>query len=132
MNKSIKTKIYILFFIFINSISILSCKNDNYTKRELQKIYIGDDLGNFRLMDRINTKVYLTSIKEISISDYEISFRQFYNNNPYDFIFILKTGDNIHSYFIHKPKNSKSKECTLEVNEINKSYIVLKQIKEEK
>ena len=132
MNKSIKTKIYILFFIFINSISILSCKNDNYTKRELQKIYIGDELGNFRLMDRINTKVYLTSIKEISIIDYEISFRQFYNNNPYDFIFILKTGDNIHSYFIHKPKNSKSKECTLEVNEINKSYIVLKQIEEEK
>ena len=132
MNKSIKTKIYILFFIFINSISILSCKNDNYTKRELQKIYIGDELGNFRLMDRINTKVYLTSIKEISISDYEISFRQFYNNNPYYVIFILKTGDNIHSYFIHKPKNSKSKECTLEVNEINKSYIVLKQIEEEK
>ena len=132
MNNNIKTKILIWFFIFISCISILSCKNDNYTKRELQKIYIGDELGNFRLMDRINTKVYLTSIKEISISDYEISFRQFYNNNPYDFIFILKTGDNIHSYFIHKPKNSKSKECTLEVNEINKSYIVLKQIEEEK
>lgn len=82
-------------------------------------------------MDRINTKVYLTSIKKISNTDYEISLRQFYNNNPYDFVFIVKPGDNIHFYFIHKPKNIESKDCFLEISELNQNYIILKKIEEE-
>lgn len=131
MNNNIKTKILIWFFIFISCISILSCKNENNTKTDSQKIYIGEDLGNYRLMDRINTKVYLTSIKKISNTDYEISLRQFYNNNPYDFVFIVKTGDSIHSYFIHKPKNIESKDCFLEISELNQNYIILKKIEEE-
>ena len=90
-------------------------------------IQIGDCFNNYRFMNKMASKAYLTSIEQLNNekNEYVLSFRQYYNHDPYDFQYIISENDYLDVYFCTKPFK-KTKNCKLLIYKIDKHTLSVK------
>lgn len=91
-----------------------------------QQLYIGDTISGYRIMNRWNSFSCLTSLKQIDEEKYEIKFIQYYDNNPYEFTYVISNGDNI-SLYPSKISKKKKNKIKITINSSEKTLLLEKE-----
>lgn len=130
MHKVLKCFLIFIFLVFIIIggynffLKIYYSKSNNLNS--IITMQIGDCFNNYRFMNKMASKAYLTSIKQLNNEEeYELSFRQYYNHDPYDFKYIVSENDYLDVYFCTKPFK-KNKKCKLLIYKIDKNTMSVK------
>lgn len=116
----------ILIVVICNLIVKKYYSNPHYLN-SIITMQVGDDLQNYQFMNKLASKAYLTSIIKLNNKndEYEISFRQYYNHDSYDFKYIISENECLDVYFCVRPFK-KQKKCKLLIYEINKKTLKVK------
>lgn len=87
-----------------------------------QELHVGDNISGYRNMNRWNSFSCFTSCKEIDYKKFEVTFLQYYDNNPYEFKYILLEEDYICLYSSKIP--NKKIKMKVSINSQNKTIVL--------
>jgi len=128
--KSLLKKILTRILIPLSAIfAVCFCVNYFYMPPSKQEINIGDSIKGYRIMNSIYSFTNLISIEQTE-GNYQLKFIQYYDNNPYEYTYILNKEDYLFLYSKKLPGtktklkiiiNNDNKTITLENEELLKN-----------